>query len=343
MKTTRILILASVSSFAAALARSFATDPGLELLTSVFTLPDALSYASTHEIDTIVADTRLPAFDARSFSMQIQALRKPISLVLVSMPGDARIGLYSTVAADTVLLPQRESPLLFQTFAKELATRIKLSGLSRLRKNITLSYRWRPGMPFQTRFSGIIALGASAGGTEATQEVLKVLPPNMPGMIITQHMPPVFTKVYAERLNSQCSLTVREACDQDVVEPGVVLVAPGGMQMRLQRLPGRPHPIVRCGGQEKVSGHCPSVDVMFDSVARSMGRNAIGIILTGMGADGAEGLLSMRTKGCFTIGQDEQTSMVYGMPQVAYQKGAVASQLPLNEIPLALVSHLSRI
>ncbi|MDL2234284.1 CheB methylesterase domain-containing protein, partial [Ruminococcaceae bacterium OttesenSCG-928-L11] len=181
--------------------------------------------------------------------------------------------------------------------------------------------------------------GASTGGTEAILAVLRDLPANMPGIVMVQHMPPVFTKMYAERLNGLCKVRVREAQDGDRVEPGLALLAAGDKQMKLASDANGYY--VRCGGTDKVSGHCPSVDFLFDSVAKTAAANAIGIILTGMGADGAKGMLAMKNAGAYTIGQDKDSCVVYGMPMVAYNLGGVKEQLPLNMISTALVRRLT--
>lgn len=176
----------------------------------------------------------------------------------------------------------------------------------------------------------IIAMGASTGGTEALLAILEKLPGNLPPIVITQHMPPIFTNMYAERLNRICKMEVREAKDQDKLYPGLCLIAPGGLQMQVVK--GREGLKVSCMEGEKVSGHCPSIDYLFSSVAKECGEHAVGILLTGMGRDGAHGLLSMHEKGAFTLGQDEESSVVYGMPMEAYKLGAVDKQGNLSQI-----------
>ena len=184
----------------------------------------------------------------------------------------------------------------------------------------------------------LIAMGASTGGTEALLAVLKELPGNLPPIVITQHMPPVFTEMYAERLNRLCAMEVREAKDGDELYSGLCLIAPGGLQMRVHEdvLGAR----VSCTEEEKVSGHCPSVDVLFHSVAEQYEASAIGILLTGMGKDGAKGLLAMHERGAYTLGQDEKSSVVYGMPMEAYKLGAVSQQGNLEQIPQYLLQRL---
>jgi two-component system chemotaxis response regulator CheB len=177
----------------------------------------------------------------------------------------------------------------------------------------------------------IIAIGASTGGTEATYRLLKALPANLPGIVIVQHMPPVFTRMYAERLDKSLCLDVKEAVSGDVVLPGRVLIAPGDFQMRVKKSGDKV--VVECVKGEKVSGHCPSVDVLFHSVAKAAGESSLGVILTGMGKDGADGLLAMRSKGARTIGQAEKSCVVYGMPKAAYSIGAVEKEASIDEIP----------
>ena len=178
----------------------------------------------------------------------------------------------------------------------------------------------------------LIAIGASTGGTEAIASVVKEFGVDIPGVVVVQHMPPGFTQMYAKRLNDQCRVTVKEAVNGDLVLPGQVLIAPGGnCQMRICKS-GKTYKIDLRKGP-KINGHCPSVDVLFESVASVAQSNAIGILLTGMGADGARGLLNMRQMGAKTIGQDESTCVVYGMPKVAYDIGAVQYQEKLTDIP----------
>lgn len=186
----------------------------------------------------------------------------------------------------------------------------------------------------------VIAIGASTGGTEAILEVVRHFPAKMPGIVITQHMPAGFTSMYAERLNRICNLEVREARHGDKIQPGLVLLAPGGLQMRVVRM-GAGY-AVSCQDGEKVSGHKPSVDVLFDSVASTVRGRAIGVILTGMGADGAAGMLRMRRAGAYTIGQDKDSCVVYGMPMEAFKIGGVCMQAPLNSIHHAVMGRLSK-
>lgn len=185
----------------------------------------------------------------------------------------------------------------------------------------------------------LIAIGASTGGTEALAKVLKELVPPLPPIVIVQHIPPMFSKLFADRLHNECHISVKEAQNGDKLEPNWAYVAPGDKQMKVKNFGGNMQLDVNHG--PKVNGHCPSVDVLFDSVADQIGNNALGVILTGMGADGANGLLKMRQRGAATIGQDEASCVVYGMPRAAYEKGAVERQLPLSGIAsmITTVAH----
>ncbi|MGE3537614.1 MAG: chemotaxis response regulator protein-glutamate methylesterase [Candidatus Tectimicrobiota bacterium] len=182
----------------------------------------------------------------------------------------------------------------------------------------------------------IVAIGTSTGGTQALEAVLTALPPVVPGIVIVQHMPAKFTASFAERLNHMCALEVREAQTNDRVTPGRVLIAPGGQHMLLKRSGAQYYVEVLDG--PLVNRHRPSVDVLFRSVAKAAGKNALGIIMTGMGDDGAAGLLEMRTVGAHTIAQDEATSVVYGMPKEAVKRGAVAEVRSLHDMAAAITA-----
>ncbi|HEX4933510.1 MAG TPA: CheB methylesterase domain-containing protein, partial [Gemmatimonadaceae bacterium] len=180
----------------------------------------------------------------------------------------------------------------------------------------------------------LIAIGASTGGTGAIETVLKRFPANAPGTVITQHMPAGFTASFAARLDQQCAVTVREARDGDVITPGLALVAPGNYHLVVQRSGAQW--IARVKEGPFVHHQRPAVDVMFQSVARAAGRNALGVLLTGMGEDGATGLLALRESGAWTVAQDEATSVVFGMPRVAIELGAACEVRPVGEVADAL-------
>jgi two-component system chemotaxis response regulator CheB len=186
----------------------------------------------------------------------------------------------------------------------------------------------------------IIAIGASTGGVQALTAVLSRFPANAPGTVVVQHMPPNFTTSFAARLDDLCQMQVKEAVNGDTVIPGKVLIAPGGFHMELQRSGAQYYVTIKDG--ELVCHQKPSVEVLFDSVARVAGANAVGAILTGMGNDGAEGLLNMRNSGARTIGQDEESCVVYGMPKAAIEKQACEQILPLSSIPQAIFDMVTK-
>lgn len=229
------------------------------------------------------------------------------------------------------------------SFVNELTVKVKIASTAKVgnKKHAPLvSNRPLTGSVTSVSTNQVIALGASTGGTDALYSVISALPKEMPPIVIVQHMPPVFTKLYADRLNNSCKLEVKEAADGDELRPGRVLIAPGDFQMRVAKRGSGYY--VRVTKEEKVSGHCPSVDVLFRSVAEVVKDKAIGVIMTGMGKDGADGLLKMRKNGAYTIGQDEKSSVVYGMPMVAFNIGAVQKQLPLERIPDEIIRSLSK-
>ena len=223
-----------------------------------------------------------------------------------------------------------EQPAPKMTVPAEPKSTNKVDATSRAIAAVTAAKQVLGGQPTPRGRHHVIALGASTGGTDALHTVLCNLPTDTPGIVIVQHMPELFTKMYADRLNRACKMSCVEAVDGERVEVGKIILAAGNFHLRLAK-DSRGYYVTSQRG-EKVSGHCPSVDVLFESVANTAGSDAIGAIFTGMGADGAIGLKKMRDAGAFTIGQDEKTCVVYGMPMVAYNMGGVCRQAPLDQI-----------
>ena len=260
-----------------------------------------------------------------------------IPIIVVSSISEAVFDAIKAGAVDFILKPEMQISKNVEEFINELITKVKTAKKSKLPERIRIiGETVSSDMKFDS--SKIIAIGASTGGTEAVFNILKQLPPNIPGIVIVQHIPPMFSRMFAERLNNQTGLRVKEASNGDYIEEGKVLVAPGDYHMRVRKTGERYK--VEVFQSEKVNGHCPSVDILFESVAKEAGNNAVGVILTGMGSDGAKGLLAMRGKGARTIGQDEKSCVVYGMPRVAYEIGAVEKQTSLENIPKILFSIL---
>jgi two-component system chemotaxis response regulator CheB len=233
---------------------------------------------------------------------------------------------------DFVAKPAARDRERLEYFIKsELASKVKIAAVAKLGagKRTVEPPVAKPAVA--GREDMVVAIGASTGGTEAILQVIQEFGTDIPGVVIVQHMPAGFTEMYAKRLNDQCRVEVKEARSGDEVRTGRVLLAPGGdSHMELVKVNGKYQVVLKRA--PKVNGHCPSVDVLFHSVAKTAGANALGIILTGMGGDGAKGLFAMRQAGAVTIGQDESTCVVYGMPKVAYELGAVTYQEKLQNI-----------
>ncbi len=256
----------------------------------------------------------------------------PLPVVVISSLSDKVFDAMNAGAVDFVAKPAVSERRQLESFIRnELLVKIKIASTAKISRIKQQVMAQEPEKFTAHEKNLVIAIGASTGGTEAIFAVMKDYGADLPGIVVVQHMPPGFTEMYAKRLDNQCRVRVKEARTGDRVLPGTVLIAPGGdKHMHLVKVNGMYQVEVKAG--PKVNGHCPSVDVLFESVAKVAGPNALGIILTGMGGDGAKGLLAMRKAGARTIGQDESTCVVYGMPKVAYDLGAVEFQEKLSNI-----------
>ena len=313
---------------------------GLEFLKEV--LP-------THPVPVIlVSSLNVKVFDALAAGA-IDFVRKPSTDIggkeafLATLKSKLSIGANARVrlpANMSVLSKGASSPAASTSYGAAPSATLHAASVTAASQGVSSSASGANRVPFMNSNVDLIAIGASTGGTEAILEVVRQFPARMPGIVITQHMPPGFTAMYAERLNRICKLEVKEAAHGDKVQPGLILLAPGGLQMRVVRL-GSGYSVT-CTNEAKVSGHRPSVDVLFDSVAANVKSRAIGVILTAMGADGAMGMLRMRKAGAYTIGQDRETCVVYGMPMEAYKIGGVCQQAALSTIPQVVLAQLAK-
>lgn len=336
------------------MSRSLAADPSIEVVGVASDAFDAQEKIKSLRPDVITLDIEMPKMRGTEFLQKIRPVYPEIQVVVISSVSSNVFEALHAGAVDFVSKPNAQLNFDNAAFIKEALNKIRIAAASTMTKRAAAApvptaatppvhqpppIRPMGGYTFLNKKS-IIAIGASTGGTEAILAVVKYLPANTPGIVIVQHMPPVFTRMYAERLDNLCKMSVREAQNGDRVQQGLILVAAGDKHMRL-RSDAQGY-FVRCEEGEKVSGHCPSVDVLFESVAQYAGRDAVGVILTGMGADGAKNMLAMKKAGAHTIGQDQATCVVYGMPMVAYNLGGVTEQLPLSQIPDAILRRLSR-
>lgn len=354
MKKIRVLTVDDSALMRQVLASLLAKDPEIEVIGAA---PDP--YVAREKIkalnpDVITLDVEMPKMDGITFLEKLMR-GHPMPVIMVSSLTE--VGCETTLralelgAVDFITKPKIDLREGMEEVAQDLISKVKTAAVANMkarhvgdRAKIASQASQAParnGSQAMIKTTDtIIAIGSSTGGTEAVKDVLEVMPPNTPPILITQHMPERFTKTWAERMNGLCRISVKEAEDGDSVLPGHALVAPGGYHMTLERSGARY--TVRINQDPPVNRHRPSVDVTFASVARYAGANAVGVILTGMGGDGAKELLTMKRAGAFTIAQDEASCVVFGMPKEAIKAGAVDKVLPLGDIAGAILTHVSR-
>ena len=312
--------------------------PNLEVVGYAINAIDAKSKVKQLRPDVMTLDVQMPGMTGLDFLKSFLP-EYPLPVVLVSALNMGAFDALHAGAVDFVRKPDRD--VSTGDFIATLARSVQDASRAKVQRPAAAAAveAGPPALGGTIAGRTVIALGASTGGTEATLEVMKRLPADIPGMVIVQHMPVGFTKMYAERLNKLCRMEVREAKEGDEVKRGVALIAPADLQTRVVRSPLGGYR-VSCTHGDRVSGHRPSVDVLFQSMADNVRCQMVGIIMTGMGRDGASGLLAMRKKGAYTIGQDEDTCVVYGMPRAAYEDGAVMVQAGCKEIAGVLLRRL---
>lgn len=336
----RVLVVDDSAIVRQVLTRELNNYPDIEL---VGTAPDP--YVARDKIlqlkpDVMLLDVEMPRMDGITFLRKLMK-HHPLPVIIVSSltaKGSA-LALDAMEAGAVEVMCKPGSAYTVGEMTEQLVQKIRSVRWARVRPAPPTEeiVRHRPAaLAISQTTHKIIAIGASTGGTEAIREVLLQFPANAPGTVIVQHMPAYFTSSFAERLNGLCEVEVREAQDGDSVRPGLVLIAPGNLHMLLKRSGARYYVEVRDG--PAVCLQRPSVDVLFKSVARYAGKNAVGAILTGMGSDGANGMVEMRAAGAHTIAQDERTCVVYGMPAKAVELGAAVDVLPLQKIGETLIS-----
>jgi len=335
MEKIKVLIVDDSAVVRQIFSKELSRDPHIEV---VGTAPDP--YIARDKIikftpDVVTLDIEMPRMDGITFLKKLMKhFPLPVIVVssLTSKGGELALEAIESGAVEVMSKPG--AAYTVGDMSVELIDKIKAAAKVKVNKQSISSFEApAPGAKLaMTRTTNkVVAIGASTGGTQALQRLLSALPGNAPGTIVVQHMPEHFTRAFADRLNEVCEIKVKEAEDGDKVVPGQVLIAPGNYHMLLRRSGAMYYVQVKSG--PLVSRHRPSVDVLFKSVARYAGKNAIGVILTGMGGDGAEGLLEMKKSGANTIAQNEASCVVFGMPKVAIELGAVDKIAGLGKIP----------
>ncbi|WP_430419963.1 protein-glutamate methylesterase/protein-glutamine glutaminase [Phenylobacterium sp.] len=324
---TRVLVVDDSTVMRQLIGAALSADPELEVVGEAGDPLQAREAIKLLNPDVITLDVEMPNMNGIDFLERIMRLR-PMPVVMVSTltarGTDATLAALELGAVDCIEKPRGSDAEGF----RQIAEKVKMAAKARVRQRIK---REEPQATDDfTPNDKIVAIGSSTGGVEALLTMIERLPANCAPTVITQHMPASFTKSFAERLNRASAATVSEARDGDPLVPGRVYVAPGG-DFHLE-VEGTRHLRCKVTRGDPVSGHCPSVDVLFNSVARCAKDRSVGVILTGMGRDGANGLLAIRQAGGRTLGQDEATCVVYGMPRAAYELGAVERQLPLERL-----------
>lgn len=340
----RVLVVDDSAIVRSVLSKELARDPGIEVVGTASDPYVARDKIVQLKPDVITLDVEMPRMDGISFLRRLMR-HYPLPTVVVSSltpeGGDLAMEALEAGAVDVMCKPGTAYSV--GDMSVELIERIKAAAKAKMRMKPTPVPKALPPISSGalTRTTNkVVAIGASTGGTQALARVLSQLPRDTDGILIVQHMPEKFTSSFAQRLNDICQLEVREAKDGDSVRAGLALVAPGNYHMMLNRSGANYYVKVNQG--PLVNRHRPSACVLFKSVARYAGANAVGVILTGMGNDGAEGILEMKNSGAPTIAQDEESCVVFGMPKEAIKLGAIDDILPLDHIPAGIVNRLRK-
>ena len=315
-------------------------DPEIKVIGAANDPIVAKEMLKTMSPDVMTLDVEMPHLDGISFLEQLMRL-KPMPVVMISTKttksADVTMRALALGAIDFIAKPSNYAFREIEAMADEIREKVKAAASANLQAKYTKTTQKIASTPITVKKDLLIAIGSSTGGVEALEVLLAGLPATMPPIVITQHMPPQFTSSLAKRLNSHLPLTVKEAIEGDKLKEGHVYIAPGGKHLIVKKT--KTGFITALSDAEKVNAHRPSVDVLFNSVAESFGHNAVGVILTGMGSDGANGLKAMRDAGAHTIGQNQSTCVIYGMPKAAVAKGAVCQELPLSDIANKIIKY----
>ncbi|HVX35183.1 MAG TPA: chemotaxis response regulator protein-glutamate methylesterase [Hyphomicrobium sp.] len=344
MKKVRVLVVDDSSTMRGLIAAALSRDPDIEVVGQAEDPLKARQAIKALNPDVVTLDVEMPNMSGLEFLEKIMRLRPmPVIMVstLTSRGAEETVRALEIGAVDCIEKPRPGNDHNFE----ELPFKVKIAASARVRPLSTEDDKQKVAAEARAAHAHympdgrVLAIGASTGGVEALIELLSHFPENCPPTVIAQHMPASFTKSFAHRLDRVCPAKVQEASTGSKLTPGHIFLAPGGTLHLEVSGAGDLHCRLRPG--DRVNGHCPSVDVLFESVARACGAHAVGLILTGMGRDGASGLLSMRKAGARTFGQNESSCIVYGMPKAAFDIGAVEKQLPLDRLAAAIMSETS--
>jgi len=348
----RVLVVDDSAAVRRAMTDILDADPDLTVIGAANDPVAAVERIRREVPDVITLDVEMPRMDGITFLRRLMA-QKPVPVVmcssLVADRSETMMQALEAGAVEIVCKPAHGIGAFFEEQAQAIREAVRAAAQARVGlrpprpqavKKLTADAVLAPGAPraagaMSRTTEKVVAIGASTGGTEALRVVLEAMPSDCPPIVIVQHMPEAFTAAFARRLNGLCAISVREACDGDRLLRGHALIAPGNRHLLVGRSGASYRVEVRDG--PLVARHRPSVDVLFRSVAQHAGTNAVGVIMTGMGDDGARGLAEMLQAGARTIGQDEATSVVFGMPQAAARAGAVEETLALDRIPGAVL------
>ena len=341
MPHTRVLVVDDSALIRQMLTEMLNSDPAISVVGAAPDPIAAREMIKTLNPDVVTLDIEMPRMDGLAFLEKIMTLR-PMPVVMISSltqkGADVALRALEIGAVDYVAKPTIGLREGFGSLRDEIVSKVKTAAKAHIRpltQDRPAAAKLSTGAGYSSS-EKLIAVGASTGGVEALHTLIGALPADSPAILVTQHMPALFTSGFASRLNQHCAVTVMHATDGERVLPGHVYIAPGGQHLELTR--SGANYICRLNEAPAVSGHRPSVDVLFRSVAHAAGANSIGVILTGMGRDGAAGLLEMRQAGASTVGQDESSCVVYGMPKAAYEIGAVETELPIEKIAAHILS-----
>lgn len=343
MKPIRVLIVDDSPTMQTVLTHVLTKDSDIEVVGTASDPYEAKDVILKKSPDVITLDIEMPRMDGITFLKRLMSYR-PIPVIMVSSytrkNSVLTIKALNAGAVDFIAKPANDVTNSLQTLQIEIINKVKAAAGANIKSYPIFQKQKKGASPAKiTDKDKIIAIGSSTGGTRAIERILESMPYNINGIVIVQHMAPNFTKTFAERLNSLFDMNIKEAKDYDRLFAGEVLLAPGGYHLLVNK-DNRGY-YVRVQDSPPVNFQRPSVDVLFHSVATSAGKNAIGILLTGMGGDGADGMMAMRKTGALTIAQDEATSVIFGMPKVAIECGAVEVVAPLDDIADIVLSKLT--